>query len=97
MTIKICKCMLLGHYQGLIGLYICNEVNNSEDYKQTVLHSLRAIHHVLRYSHAPWDIQILCPVYPIFQGMGVALEESHQQGHGEGTGEAVKSYIICGL
>ena len=40
MTIKICKLILLGSYQELIGVLIFNEVNTSEESKQTALHSL---------------------------------------------------------
>ena len=39
-TIKLCKCMFLGPYQELIGVDICDEVNTSEESKQTVLYSL---------------------------------------------------------
>ena len=40
MTIKICKCILLGPYQELIGVDICDEVNTLLESNQTVLYSL---------------------------------------------------------
>ena len=39
-TIKLCKCMLLGAYQELIGVDIYDELNTSEESKKTVFRSL---------------------------------------------------------
>ena len=49
---------------------ICDEVNTY--YRDT--------HHVLIHPHAPWNVQVLRPVDPIFRGPDVALAESLKEG-----------------
>ena len=94
MTIKLCTCMFLGLYQKLIGVKICNEVNNPEDYNQTSLHSLDL---PITFLDLPMFLGIsrFCALWISFFEVRVLPWQSLlKQGHGKGPGEAVQYHII---
>ena len=89
--------MFLGPYQELIGVEIYDEVDTLEEYKQTAFHSLEP---PITFSDLPmllrmfrfYDLWI-----PFFEVQVLPCQSLLRQGHGEGAGEVVQSYIICGL
>ena len=82
MTIKLCNCMFIGSYQGLIGVNICDEVNTSEESKQTLLHSLEP---TITFS----DLRMLLGMFrfytlwiPFFEVRVLPWQSLLKQGHG---------------
>ena len=86
MTIKLCKCMLLGLYQELIGLDICDEVNTLEESKQTAFHSLEPL---ITFSDLPMLLGIFrfyALWIPFFEVRVLPWQSFLKQGHGGGLG-----------
>ena len=91
MTNKLCKRMFLGLYQEFIGLDICDEVNTSEESKQTVFHSieppiafsyLRMLLGMLRF-YALW--------IPLFEIRMLPRKSLRKQGHRKVQGGVVQT------
>ena len=78
-------------------MYICYEVNTSEESKQTVFHSIEL---PIKFSDLPMILgmfRFYSLGIPFFEVRVLPWQSLIKQGHREGAGEAVQSYIICEL
>ena len=83
--------MFLGPYRELIGVDICNEVNTSEESKQTAFHSLDPPI-MLSYLPMPLGIFRFYALWiPFFEVRVLPRQSLLKQGHREGAGKAVQS------